>query len=148
MSTTIKTITGSILNDSIAEGIAVFVQEEGKYRPHFQEAGWKFLPTQNATLQPLNKGIAKYLICLDNERVHGVESVDAMRTQVYTTLDAFAKAGVKTVAMNGIKVNEIPDKTSRPEVYQRQFVEEYVAAHPDAFDTICLVDKCGGLNHC
>lgn len=147
MSTTIKTITGSILNDSIAEGIAVFVQEEGKYRPHFQEAGWKFLPTPNASLQPLNKGIAKYLICLDNERVHGVESVDAMRTQVYTTLDAFAKAGVKTVAMNGIKVNEIPDKTTRPEAYQRQYVEEYVASHPDAFDTICLVDLHGGFNH-
>ncbi|MBO4632590.1 MAG: hypothetical protein J5858_11765, partial [Lentisphaeria bacterium] len=128
MSATIRTITGSILDDNIAEGIAVFVQEEGKYRPRFQEAGWDFFPTQEVKIQPLNKGIAKYLICLDNERVHGVESIDAMRAQVYATLDAFAKAGVKTVAMNGIKVNEIPDKTSRPEAYQRQYVEEYVAA--------------------
>ena len=146
MSTTIKTITGSILNDSIAEGIAVFVQEEGKYKPHFQKAGWRFLPTPDVRIQPLNKGIAKYLICLDNERVHGVESVDAMRTQVYTTLDAFAKAGVKTVAMNGIRCDDLPDRNIRPEAYQMRFVEEYIAGHPDAFDIVYLVDLRGGFN--
>lgn len=148
MSTTIKTITGSILDDNIAEGIAVFVQEEGKYKPHFQKAGWRFLPTPDVRMQPLNKGIAKYLICLDNERVHGVESVDDMRAQVVATLDAFAKESVKTIAMNGIRCDDRPDPNIRPEAYQRQYVEEYVAAHPDAFDTICLVDLHGGFKHC
>ena len=132
---------------NLAEGIAVFVQEKAKYEPRFEEAGWRFLPTPDVRMQPLNKGIAKYLICLDNEREHGVGSVDAMRTQVYATLDAFAKEGVKTVAMNAIHCNALPNPNVRPESYQNGFVEEYVAAHPDAFNTICLVDKRGGFKN-
>lgn len=147
MPTTINAIKGSIMDCNLAEGIAVFVQEKAKYEPRFEKAGWRFLPTPNASLQPLNKGIAKYLICVDNDRDHGVKSVEDMRAQVVATLDAFAKAGVKTISMNGIRCDDRSDPNIRPEAYQRQFVEEYVAAHPDAFDTICLVDKHGGFNH-
>ena len=147
MSTTINAIKGSIMDCNLAEGIAVFVQEKAKHEPRFEEAGWKFLPTPNASLQHLNKGIAKYLICFDNDRDNGVKSIDDMRAQVVATLDAFAKESVKTIAMNGIRCDDRPDPNIRPEAYQRQYVEEYVAAHPDAFDTICLVDLHGGFKH-
>lgn len=145
MSTTINTITGSILDDNIAEGIAVFVQEDGKYRPRFREAGWDFSPTPDVRIQPLNKGIAKYLICLDNEHEHRVGSIDAMRAQVYATLDAFREAGVRTVAMNGIYIDSYPEKNIRPEAYQRRHVEDYLAEHPNVFKSVSLVDLRGGF---
>ena len=59
-----------------------------------------------------------------------------------------AKAGAKTVAMNGIRCDSRPDMNIRPEAYQKRFVEEYVAGHPDAFDTVYLVDLRGGFNQC
>ena len=58
------------------------------------------------------------------------------------------KGGVKSVAMNGIRCDDRPDPNVRPEAYQKRFVEEYVAAHPDAFDAIYLVDLRGGFNRC
>lgn len=68
-----------------------------------------------------------------------------MREQVKDTLAAFGALGAKTVTMNGIRSRTLPDKTTRPEQYQRQFVEEYVEQHPCVFETIWLVDKRGGF---
>ena len=63
-----------------------------------------------------------------------------MRELVFATLDAFRGLGVRTVSMNGIKY--YPD-ISNSRKYQRQYVEEYVARNPDAFETIRLVDLNG-----
>ena len=92
-------------------------------------------------------GIVRLFVYVDNsEKI--VSSVDDMRRQVNDTLDAFARGGVRTVAMNGIRCDDRPDPDVRPEAYQKQFVEEYVAAHPDAFEAIYLVDLRGGFNRC
>lgn len=39
-----------------------------------------------------------------------------------------------------------PDMTIRPEVYQREFIKEYIADHPGTFEKISLVDLHGGFN--
>lgn len=151
MATTIKAFEDEIMNDHRTEGIAIFVFELAKYRNFIDKIPLDNIPTADVKVQRLQKplhGTTRYLACINNERDHSIQNVDAMRAQVFAVLDAFREKKVRSVAMSGIKVNEIPDQTSRPEVYQRQYVEEYIVANPDAFDTICLVDLHGGFNHC
>ena len=150
MATTIRAFEDEIMNDHRTEGIAIFVFELAKYRTFIDKIPLDNIPTADVKVQRLQKplhGITKYLACIDNEGERFIQNVDAMRAAVFATLDAFRKIGARSIAMSGIKVKEIPNQTSRPEAYQRQYVEEYVAAHPDAFDTICLVDLHGGFNH-
>ena len=151
MATTIKAFEDDIMNDHRTAGIAIFVFELDKYKDFIDEIPLDNIPTVDVKVQRLPKplhGITKFLACIDNEGEHFIQNVDAMRAEVFAMLDAFKEKKVRSVAMSGIKIKEIPDQTSRPEAYQRQFVEEYIAAHPDAFDTICLVDLHGGFNRC
>ena len=86
--------------------------------------------------------IENSLACIDLEGERIIKSLDELHELVFATLDAFRGLGVKTVSMNGIKY--YPD-ISNSRKYQRQYVEEYVAQNPDAFDTIRLVDLRGGF---
>lgn len=153
--TLIQPIKGSVLNSDLAEGIAVFVPpgmvgirlESESFLSMFgmTEFGRPEMVV-HAPAAPVD-GIVKLFVYVDNSEKE-ISSVDDMRKQVNDTLDAFAKGGVKTVAMNGIRCDDRPDENIRPEAYQKQFVEEYVAAHPDAFEAIYLVDLRGGFNRC
>ena len=153
--TVIYPIRGSILNGDLAEGIAVFIPpgmagirlESESFLSMF---GITEFRTREIVVRVLDaaetgNGAVRCFVYVDNQE-RGIRSVDDMRAQVFAALDAFAKAGVKTVAMNGIRCDSRPDMTIRPEAYQKRFVEEYVAGHPDAFERIYLVDLRGGFN--
>ena len=145
MSTTIKCIRGKI-EDNLSEGIAIFVSELAKYQDALWAVGFKGAPTPNIDIRRTSfSGVERYLACIDNEHERSIKTVNDMRKQLFATLDAFREWGIKTVSLNGIKVREFTDENSRPEEYQRQYVEEYIAQYPDAFDTVCLVDKYGGF---
>ena len=146
MPTIIKCIRGSI-EKNLSEGNAIFVFELAKYRNALHAIHFNGRPTTKIVVQQLSEShdSNRYLICLDNEYSHSIKTIKEMRKQVFAVLDAFLERGIRTVSMSGIKVNEFPDKRSRPEAYQRQFVEEYIAKYPDAFDSISLVDKYGGF---
>ena len=92
----------------------------------------------------LGSGKLKYVVHVDN-RESGISDIEDMRRQIDDVLDRFAALGVKSVAMNGIRCDDRPDRNVRPEKYLRTFVEAYLAGHPDAFDRICLVDARGGF---
>lgn len=153
--TLIQSIRGSVLNADLAEGIAVFVPP-GLVGIRLESES--FLSTFGMTeferpemivhkpAQPVD-GIVRFFVYIDNSEKR-ISSVDDMRRQVNDTLDAFARSGVKTVAMNRIRCDDRPDQSIRPEAYQKQFVKEYIEAHPDAFEMIYLVDLRGGFNRC
>ena len=153
--TLIQPIKGSVLNSDLAEGIAVFVPpgmagiriESESFLSMFgmTEFGRPEMVVHVPTA-PVD-GIVRLFVYVDNSEKM-ISFVEDMRKQVFDTLDAFAKAGIKTIAMNGIRCDDRPDPNVRPEAYQKQFVEEYVAAHPDAFEAIYLVDLRGGFNRC
>ena len=153
--TLVQPIKGSVLNGDLAEGIAVFVPpgmvgirlESESFLSMFgmTEFGRPEMVVHVPTA-PVD-GIVRLFVYVDNSEKM-ISSVEDMRKQVFDTLDAFAKAGIKTIAMNGIRCDDRPDPNVRPEAYQKQFVEEYVAAHPDAFEAIYLVDLRGGFNRC
>lgn len=155
--TLIYPIRGSILNSDLAEGIAVFVPpgmvgirlESESFLSMFgiTEFRTREIVVRDLSAAEARDGAVRCIVYIDNlERE--IKSVDDMRAQVVATLDTFAKAGVKTVAMNGIRCDDRPDMTIRPEAYQKRFVEEYVAGHPDAFEAVYLVDLRGGFNRC
>jgi hypothetical protein len=147
MPTTIQCIRG-LIEENLSEGTAIFVFEYGKFTFALQAVGFLGDPTPNMDIRKMSiRGVERYLVCLDNEQ-HPVNSVDAMRQQIYDTLDAFRERGVRTVSMNAIKIPNFPDNGERQEAYQKRFVKEYVADNPDAFDTIRLVDKRDGFNLC
>ena len=54
--------------------------------------------------------------------------------------------GFTFIAMNAIRSRTIPNEKTRCEQYQRKFVEDYLKANPDIFDTVHLVDLRGGFN--
>ena len=154
--TLIQPIKGSVLNGDLAEGIAVFVPQ-GLVGIRLESESFLSMYGMTDFEQPemvvytpaaaAPTGVVRLFVYVDNsEKI--ISSVEDMRRQVNDTLDAFAKGGVKSVAMNGIRCDDRPDPNVRPETYQKRFVEEYVAAHPDAFDTIYLVDLRGGFNRC
>lgn len=151
--TTIRNVTGTIFDASRAEGVAVFIPMglvgiRLEAEPFVSEFGVTDLRPREMVVRSLpepHSGIARHLVYFDNLEKE-VNTVEDMRRQVNDTLDAFAKLGAKTVAMNGIRSRTLPDKASRPEAYQRRFVDEYVGKHPGVFDTIWLVDKRGGFN--
>ena len=150
MPTTILAKTGSILDPSLAEGIAVFIpQGLTAIRPEAEdffeqmcgkkaEGAFSFVPVS----KPGEK--LKYLCLVDNTE-RQIASVDEMRSQIHKALDAFARQGIRSVAMNGIRFDDRPDKATRPEEYLRRMVEEYTAAHPESFEEIILVDFRGGF---
>ena len=160
--TMIRTVTGSIFDTSRSEGIAVFIPmglvgirlEAEEFLRRFT----RYTPSDSDARNPIAKelvvysrpelsrlGNARHLVVFDN-LVREILTVEDMREQVNETLDIFAGLGAKTVAMNGIRSRTLPDKTTRPEQYQRQFVEEYLENHPFAFETVWLVDKRGGFD--
>ena len=160
--TMIRTMTGSIFDTDRAEGIAIFIPmglvgirldaEEFVRRftrctPYDSDARNRI--TKKLTVYSLPEanrpGSARHLVVFDN-LVKEIQTVEDMREQVNETLSIFVGLGAKTVAMNGIRSRTLPDKTTRPEQYQRQFVEEYLENHPFAFDTVWLVDKRGGFD--
>ena len=153
MPTTIKCLKESILNYDLADGIAIFLAPGTGFRVDCQSFvrsfGVRDLEPQEMVVcsVPPTRGIARHLVYVDNENKR-INSIEDMRELVIATLDKFAALGAKTVAMNGIRCDDRPDPTIRPETYQKRFVEEYVAAHPDAFEAICLVDLRGGFNRC
>ena len=150
MPTTIHAKTGSILDHSLAEGIAVFIPEGlTAIKPDAQdffkqmcgkkmEGAFSFAPVST------QEGKLKYLYMVDNSE-RRITSLEDMQNQIYKVLDEFARLGVKSVAMNGIRFDERPDRNIRPEQYQRRMIEEYSAAHPEVFDEILLVDLNGGF---
>ena len=145
MPTTIKCIRG-LIEENLSEGNAIFVFELPKYQDALRAVGFKGTPTPNIDIRRSSiSGVDRFLVCIDNECERSIETVDDMRKQLFATLDAFRERGIKTVSMNGIKVRKFMDENSRPEEYQRQYVEKYIAQYPDAFDTVCLVDKYGGF---
>ena len=154
--TLIYPIRGSVLNGDLAEGIAVFIPpgmvgirlESESFLSMFgiTEFRTKEILVRVLDAAKAEDGAVRCIVYIDNQE-REVHSVDDMRMQVFAVLDAFAKAGVKTVAMNGIRCDNRPDMNIRPEAYQKRFVEEYIAEHPDAFDTVYLVDLRGGFNN-
>lgn len=155
--TLIYPIRGSILNSDLAEGIAVFVPpgmvgirlESESFLSMFGITEFRTMEMVVRVLDTAEAGAGavRCFVYVDNQE-REIRSVDDMRTQVFAVLDAFAKAGVKTIAMNGIRCDDRPDMTIHPEAYQKRFVEEYVAGHPDAFEAVYLVDLRGGFNRC
>ena len=151
--TMIRTVTGSIFDTSRSEGIAVFIPMglvgiRAEAEVFVSMFGIRNLRPKNMIVcsWPESKcGIAKHLVFFDNMEKE-IFTVEDMREQVNETLSIFAGLGAKTVAMNGIRSRTLPDKTTRPEQYQRQFVEEYLENHPFAFETVWLVDKRGGFD--
>lgn len=150
MPTSILAKTGSILDPSLAEGIAVFIPQgltaiKSDAEDFFEQmygkkakGAFSFVPVS----KPGEK--LKYL-CLVNNAERQIASVDEMRSQIHKVLDEFARQGVRSVAMNGIRFDDRPDKAVRPEEYLRGIVEEYSAAHPESFEEIILVDFRGGF---
>ena len=153
--TLIYPVRESVLNRDLAEGIAIFVPpgmvgirlESEVFLSMFGITEFRTREMVVRTANAPGDGTVRCLVYVDNQE-REIRSVDDMRAQVFATLDAFAKAGAKTVAMNGIRCDSRPDMNIRPEAYQKRFVEEYVAEHPDAFDVIYLVDLRGGFNRC
>ena len=151
MSTEIIAWEGSLLNAEIAEGIAIFlpvglteIRPDGE--KFFTRASGK-MPSgarSDAPAKP-GTGLLKHLILIDNQ-IREITGIEDMRSQIIEVLDTFAELKLKSAAMNGIRCGNLPDRTARPEQYQRQFVEEYLAAHPDAFEKIVLADARGGFN--
>lgn len=154
--TLIYPVRGSVLNRDLAEGIAVFVPpgmvgirlESESFLSMF---GITEFRTGKIVVRVLDAaetgdGAIRCFVYVDNQE-RGIKSIDDMRAQVFASLDAFVKADVKTVAMNGIRCDSRPDMNIRPEAYQKRFVEEYVAGHPGAFDVVYLVDLRGGFNN-
>ena len=143
MPTTIKCIRG-LIDKNLSEGNAVFVSELAKYRDALRAVGFKGspLPVGRKEDGSLVVPVENSLACIDLEGERIIKSLDELHELVFATLDAFRNLGVKTLSMNGIKY--YPD-ISNSRKYQRQYVEKYIAQYPDAFDTICLVDKYGGF---
>ena len=75
-----------------------------------------------------------------------ITCAEDMKALVFKILKTFAGIGVRTVAMNGIRCDYRPDMGIRPEEYQKQFIEQYLAGNPDSFDKIVLVDLRGGFS--
>ena len=150
--TTIHAVKGTIFDTGRAEGVAVFIPAglvgiRSEAEDFVRSFGVTDLRPKEMVVCSLSEpvgGIARHLVFFDNLKKE-IGTVEDMRRQIDDTLDAFAALGARTVAMNGIRSYTPPDRTSRPESYQRQFVEEYVETHPGVFETIWLVDKRGGF---
>ncbi len=150
MATEITTVTGSVLDRSLAEGIAVFIPEgltaiNPDAKDFFrQTVGKAPAGTFDIAAVTASEGKLKFLCLADNSE-RKINSINDMRSQIEEVLNAFAGKGVKSIAMNGIRCDN-RDKSIRPEQYQRQFVEEYLAKHPGVFEKIILVDARGGFD--
>ena len=144
----------SILNNDIADGIALFVPEGlTTIRHDIQSFLNQFhlqIPQNDEFIieevQVPVHGITHYIVCVDNQK-RVVDTVERMREQVFTTLEAFEDFGIKRIAMNGIRFTARPNPNVRPEELQRRFVEEYFEIHRrSCIRIVYLIDKKGGFN--
>ena len=148
--TTVATVEGSILDCGIAEAAAVIIP------PGLTAIKWEgtefFQKITDrhpqglfdlAQVKPGN-GTLRHILYVDttDNRISGVEDMKALAFKILKT---FARLSVRTVAMNGIRCDNRPDMGIRPEVYQKQFIEQYLAENPGTFDKIVLVDLRGGF---
>ena len=150
LSSKIMTKTGSLLDNGLAEGIALFIPQgltafSVEVQEFFERECDKKAIGACTVSKSVTGGKARCLICIDNA-IRKINNVDDMKKQVWEVLDTFASQKIRTVAMNGIRCDKRPDLRVRPEKYQRQFVEEYLSTHPDVFDWIILVDARGGFD--
>ena len=148
--TIISSVSGSILNGDLAEGLCIIVppgltalRVEGKM--FFEQMTGRFPEdaVDDAAFAGNIKG--KHLLYVDTAE-HIICNIDDMRELVNGILATFSDLGIKDIAMNGIRCDNRPDMTIRPEVYQREFIKEYIADHPGTFEKISLVDLHGGFN--
>ena len=70
-----------------------------------------------------------------------------MQNLIYQILNTFRTKSIKSVAMNGIYCNNLPNKKIGSEKYHWQIIQEYLLLYPDVFDEILLVDLKGGFNN-
>ena len=151
-------VEGSIFDFSRAEGIAIFIKKSSPIRLEAQEflryVGVREPRPSTLVLGALPKavGIVKYLAYFNNSEMD--VSLDVMHTEIFIALDALNRLGARTVAMNGIFCDKLPDKAIRPSFYsslntpepcQKWLVEDYLDEHPNIFDKIFLVDLRGGF---
>ncbi len=150
--TIINTIQGSILDCNLAEGIAIFVPPglvglRYTARMFFcRETGKENVGIEELTPTIRGEGIAKSIFYTDNMK-NRISSIEDMREQINKVLDSFASLGLKSVAMNGIRCDNRPDYSIRPEEYQLKFIMEYLDKKPGVFEKITLVDLRGGFNN-
>lgn len=149
----IQSLQVSILNNDIADGIALFVPEGLTTIRHDIQS---FLNQFNMQIPQNDELIiekvqvpgitTRYIVCVDNQN-RVVDSDERMHEQVFNTLEAFEEFGIKRVAMNGIRFGARPDQDVRSEELQRRFVEEYFEAHRNScIKIVYLIDKNGGFN--
>jgi len=151
--TMIQSVKGSVFDTCRAEGIAIFIpmglvgirEEAEVFVSMFGIRSRRPKDMVVCSLPEPRCGIARHLVFFDN-MAKEILTVEDMRRQVNDALDAFAGLGAKTVAMNAIRSRTLPDEKMRSEQYQRKFVEAYLEANPDVFETIYLVDLRGGFN--
>ena len=151
--TVIQTVKGSVFDTNRAEGIAVFIPmglvgiraEAEAFVSIFGIRDYRPKDMIVCSWPEARCGIARHLVFFDNMEKE-ILTVDDMRQQLNDTLDAFAGLGAKSIAMNAIRSRTIPNEKTRCEQYQRKFVEDYLKANPDIFDTVHLVDLRGGFN--
>ena len=149
--TSIITVNGSILDCSIGEAVAVIVppglttlKPEGEM---FFEKITGSLPQDTFDLVQVKSGngILRYILYVDTSD-NLISNINDMKELVCRILKTFAGLGVKEIAMNGVRCDDRPDMKIRPEKYQRQIIERYVAENPESFDKIALVDLRGGFS--
>ena len=150
LSRKITTKTGSLLDNGLAEGMALFIPEgltefRAYARKFFERECGKKTTGECILSKTIAGGKLRCLLWIDNA-IRTIYDVDDMKKQVWEVLDTFASQGIRTVAMNGIRCDDRPDLSFRPEKYQRQFVGEYLSTYPDVFDQIILVDARGGFD--
>lgn len=148
----IKPKTGNLLNFSNKEGIAVFIPSgltelnDNARKFYEKKCGQRPAGAFNFTQAIDRRFRTDKFLCLVDNNEQKINSIDDMRSQIEEVLNAFKDRRIRTVAMNGIRCNNLPDPNIRPEQYQRQFVEEYLAKHPGVFEKIILVDARGGFD--
>ena len=77
----------------------------------------------------------------------GVKNIDDMHKLLNHVLDEALANKCRIIVMNGIRVTDRPDIHTRPEMYQIQFIIEWMDLHPGVFDKICLIDRRDGFNN-
>ncbi len=146
MTTEIISKQGDLFSEDQVEGIAVFIPcgltaIRVDAREFVQrKAGQRIL--ENGIYPSIYGGPVKYIVISTDE----AENLEDMQKQLFSALELFRQKNLRSIAMNGIRCDNRPDESIRPEKYQRAFLEAWMNAHPDVFDKITLVDLRGGFN--
>ena len=150
--TIIKTIKGSILDNNLAEGIAIIIppglnalKVDGKMFYHQMTSSF---PVDEFTVKEVNssRGKLKHILYI-NTAESSIIDITSMQNLIYQILNTFRTKSIKSVAMNGIYCNNLPNKKIGSEKYHWQIIQEYLLLYPDVFDEILLVDLRGGFNN-